>query len=158
MRLWHKDLIPVLPRQQLLSQWRECCCIASNIVVKGTPNHILVNKVLDYSSIDFIRYCEEIIGEMHSRGYTVSIGAQSTLINNIEKVKERFNNSVQDDSTTAPRAYDIYNEWHNDRYFLQCYFNLQEKHDCGGISEEEWNKIYIYTIKHKFNSIFEFIS
>lgn len=25
MRLWHKDLIPYLPRQQLLGQWRECC-------------------------------------------------------------------------------------------------------------------------------------
>ena len=48
MRLWHKDLIPVLPRQQLLSQWRECCCIARNIVENGTPNHILVNKILDY--------------------------------------------------------------------------------------------------------------
>lgn len=23
MRLWHKDLLPVLPRQQLLGQWRE---------------------------------------------------------------------------------------------------------------------------------------
>lgn len=25
--------------------------------------------------------------------------------------------------------------WHNDRYFLQCFYNLQEKHDCGGITE-----------------------
>ena len=46
MRLWHKDLIPALPRKQLLAQWRECCAIASNIAKKGTPNHILVNKVL----------------------------------------------------------------------------------------------------------------
>ena len=39
MRLWHKDLIDVLPRQQLISQWREICCIAKNIAEKGTPNH-----------------------------------------------------------------------------------------------------------------------
>jgi uncharacterized protein (TIGR02328 family) len=34
MRLWHKDLISVLPRQQLLGQWRECCLIARNIAEK----------------------------------------------------------------------------------------------------------------------------
>ena len=39
MRLWHKDLISVLPRQQLLGQWRECCLIARNIAEKNTPNH-----------------------------------------------------------------------------------------------------------------------
>ena len=27
------------------------------------------------------------------------------------------------------------------RYLLQCYYNLQEKYDCGGITEKEWNKI-----------------
>ena len=48
MRLWHKDLIAFLPRKQLLGQWRECCAIARNIAVNGTPNHVLVNKVLDY--------------------------------------------------------------------------------------------------------------
>ena len=32
-------------------------------------------------------------------------------------------------------------EWHNDRYLAQCYYNLQEKYDCGGISEDEWQKI-----------------
>ena len=41
MRLWHKDLIPYLPKQQLISQWRECCCIAKNIADNGTPNHLL---------------------------------------------------------------------------------------------------------------------
>ena len=48
MRLWHKYLIPYLPKQQLLGQWRECCCIARNININGTPNHILVNKIIDY--------------------------------------------------------------------------------------------------------------
>lgn len=48
MRLWHKDLIDVLPRQQLIAQWRECCCIAKNIADNGYPNHILVNKIMDF--------------------------------------------------------------------------------------------------------------
>jgi hypothetical protein len=29
----------------------------------------------------------------------------------------------------------------NKRYLLQCYYNLQEKYDCGGITEKQWNKI-----------------
>lgn len=74
MRLWHIDLIPYLPRLQLISQWRECCCIAKNIADKGTPNHLLVNKVLDYDSSDFEFYCKsieedecEVIGEYKKR-------------------------------------------------------------------------------------------
>ena len=35
----------------------------------------------------------------------------------------------------------LFSKWHNDRYFWQCYYNLQEKYDCGGITEEEWQKI-----------------
>ena len=48
MRLWHKDLIPYLPKEQLVSQWRECSSIAGAIIKNGTPNHGLVNYVLDY--------------------------------------------------------------------------------------------------------------
>lgn len=29
MRIWHKDLIPVLPREQLVAQWKECSAIAA---------------------------------------------------------------------------------------------------------------------------------
>ena len=56
MRLWHKSLIEVLPRQQLLGQWRELSAIASNINKKGTPNHILVNKIMDYPNNDIVSY------------------------------------------------------------------------------------------------------
>lgn len=33
---------------------------------------------------------------------------------------------------------------HNDRYLIQCYYNLQEKADRRIISEEEWLKIEKY--------------
>lgn len=35
----------------------------------------------------------------------------------------------------------IYKDWHNERYLKQCLYNLQEKYDCGGISENEWKII-----------------
>ena len=125
MRLWHIDLIDVLPRQQLLGQWRELCCIASNIKKNNTPNHILVNKIMDYTWSDFKSYCVNVINEMRKRGYKVS--EEKLWKYDVTKDSEIVNN--------------VYNEWHNERYLKQCLYNLQEKYDCGGVSDEEWNKI-----------------
>ena len=125
MRLWHKDLIPVLPKKQLLAQWRECCCIARNITVKGTPNHLLVNKILEYPYADFAEYSKRIHDEMLRRGFRCDFSKYTKWL---------------------PKGYDckvygIFKDWHNDRYLHQCYYNLEEKYDCGGIPEDEWSKI-----------------
>ena len=126
MRLWHKDLIPYLPRQQLLGQWRECCAIARNFSISGTPNHILVNKIMDYPVSHFNRYAWEVYKEMKSRGYNCRwLSFEKWCIN-----------TCYDWELT-----EVFREWHNDRYLRQCLYNLQEKYDCGGISEEEWQTI-----------------
>ena len=36
---------------------------------------------------------------------------------------------------------DLFPDWHNDRYLEQCYFNLEEKYDCGGVAQEWFKKI-----------------
>ena len=135
MRLWHKDLIPVLPRQQLVAQWRELCCIAKNIATNGEPNHILVNKVLDYSSSDFILYSALVRAEMALRGYTLGKKAEREFEKNLKAGAIHFV------SYASHVMHSLYEGWHDDRYLLQCYFNLQEKYDCGGITDEEWLKI-----------------
>ena len=134
MRLWHKDLIPVLPRQQLLSQWRECCCIARNLAENGTPNHILVNKILDYPiNRDFYSYCKLVMAEMHRRGYRESNTAYNNWKHNMRLCAgKRPLITVKED---------IFSDWHTNRYYMQCYFNLQEKYDCGGIPDDEWEKV-----------------
>lgn len=129
MRLWHKDLIPVLPRQQLLGQWRECCCIARNIAVNGTPNHLLVNKIMDYPIEHFHRYAQEIAYEMLNRDYKCDIDRFKSF----NKDGVRFIN--------MPNHLDLFKDWHNDRYMHQCLMNLQEKFDCGGIGICEYEKI-----------------
>ena len=35
----------------------------------------------------------------------------------------------------------LFYNWHTDRYLIQCLYNLEEKYDRGGISQEEWDKI-----------------
>lgn len=128
MRLWHKDLIKVLPRQQLISQWRECCCIARNIEVNGSPNHILVNPIMNYPINDFIFYTSLVYLEIINRGYRA----------NFDKFGQHF-------PLYCPNGFyvfsNLYEDWHNDRYLTQCLYNLQEKFDRGGISIDEWNKI-----------------
>jgi uncharacterized protein (TIGR02328 family) len=128
MRLWHKDLIAVLPKQQLLGQWRECCCIARNIKVNGTPNHLLVNKIMDYPAGHFWKYGFLIMQEMEHRG----------LKCDFHKFEQWFDRPY---ALETPDEFELFEGWHNDRYFLQCYYNLQEKFDCGGITLGEWMKI-----------------
>ena len=130
MRLWHKDLIPILPKQQLLGQWRECCLIAKNISVNGTPNHILVNKIMDYPIDHFLYYVGSIYTEMLTRGYkcTWKSFEQYRLCPKYGRIK--CNSDM------------LFYNWHNDRYLQQCFYNLQEKYDCGGIPTEEWKTLY----------------
>ena len=127
IRLWHKDLIPYLSKNQLLGQWRECCCIAKNIADNGTPNHILVNKIMNYPPSHFIVYCNFVWKEMRSRGYKC----------NYSKVGQY----LPDVGLQYVLDSDLFKNWHNDRYLKQCLMNLQEKYDCGGISNEEWDII-----------------
>ena len=69
MRLWHKQLISVLPREQLVAQWRELSSCAGNIVTKGTPNHILVNPIINYPMNHFVTYAAAVRSDMTRRGY-----------------------------------------------------------------------------------------
>ena len=129
MRLWHKNLITVLPRQQLLSQWRECCCIAKNIKTNGTPNHLLVNKILDYPESQFNVYALAVRNEMLKRGYKCDWN---------RFIKWRINRNYEWDLK------EIFRYWHNIRYLKQNYYNLMEKYDCGGIPKTEWLAVQKY--------------
>lgn len=138
MRLWHKDLIPFLPKQQLLGQWRECCLIAKNIKEKGTPNHILVNPIMDYPIEHFISYCYLIFDEMNKRDYNV----HSTAID------QYFPNNPFCQMVPTHR---MFNWWHTPKYRTQCLSNLEEKHDRGGVTDEEWHILLNGVCKNKTN-------
>lgn len=141
MRLWHKDLIPVLPDKQLLGQWRECCAIAKNIAEKGSPNHILVNKIMDYPLYHFYNYGVIVACEIDRRGFKCDFYNKFSHYFTFPYETKRIDKSL------------IFANWHNDRYMTQCYMNLQEKYDCGGIKAEDYDKIcefyWNYIIKAK---------
>lgn len=118
MRLWHKDLIKVLPQAHLVAQWRELSAIAGAIGKNGTPNHVLVNFVLDYDYDNFISYAHYIREEMTKRG----IRTMSTVWDKIVNLKPEW--------TLLPLE-KIYEQKMDDLYLKICYYNLYEKYLCG---------------------------
>lgn len=128
MRLWHTSFIPVLPRPQLVAQWRELSSIAGAIQKNGTPNHVLVNFVLNYDYDDFINYAKYVREEMTRRGY-------STMNSVWEKIIE-----LKSDWKEKPIE-EVYKEKMNNEYLTICYWNLREKFRCGGVSAEDFMRI-----------------
>ena len=137
MRLWHKDLIRILPKQQLVSQWRECIAIAKLIGQYGSTRHGLVEKVMDYPISHFYYYTDLVVLTLFDRGYKVSPIALKKFEDLMGQIAYKHYDDIVDER-------DLFNKWHDARYFTQCYFNLQEKADCGLISEYEWRRIENY--------------
>lgn len=140
MRLWTKELIEngTIPSAQLCSQWRELVAIKRKICLCGTPQHGLVNAVLDYNIIDFKNYTRLVYDEMCNRNYKVNIN----LLNEITMWKcDLFNNDRQ------PCDYD---DWLEGRWLETSIYNLQEKAIVGIVPYDEWMKLYdVYN--NKFN-------
>lgn len=127
MRLWHESLIEVLPRQQLLGQWGEL-----NSVYKKEDKHILINFIYEYPKKDLLLYSLKVILTMQRRGYNINLKNFIDYFQ-IKDYKEMQKILLSNAKTFVKKM--------NKRYLLQCYYNLQEKYDCGGITEKEWNKI-----------------
>ena len=153
MRLWHVDLIPYLPKKQLLAQWRECVLISKNLAERGTPNHVLVNKILDYSSDEIEIYGNKIIREMTNRYYNVSFESYHKFLHNLGEWRRRRRHDLNGQlpkyaSGTENASNKLFGHWHNDKYMIQCFENLREKYDCGAISNDEFEKVRQFVIEY----------
>lgn len=126
MRLWHYKLIPVLPKEMLVSQWRECIAIKRQWE-KGTLKHRLVSYVMEHEKQYFENYVMRLMDEMLMRDINFQNKYWCEILDFCNEKYEEYH----------LRAYPE----HNDRYLKQCYYNLQEKYDRGIITEEEWKKI-----------------
>lgn len=135
MRLWHTAFINSLPREQLVAQWRELSAIAGAINKNGTPNHILVNFILNWNYDHFISYAYYVRQEMTKRGYRTMNSVWDKIV------------SLKSDYTILPLE-EVYKEKMDIIYLDICYYNLYEKFLCGGIDGLSWEKIdNIYSIK-----------
>ena len=130
MRLWHTSLIPVLPREHLVAQWRELSAIAGKIELNGTPNHVLVNFVTDYDFDHFISYAYYIREEMNKRKYRTMNSVWDKIV------------ALKPDWHLLPIE-EVYANKMSDFYLTVCYYNLYEKYDCGMFSDfDEIENVY----------------
>lgn len=133
MRLWHVELLPYLPKGQLVAQWREL----NSIFVKE-DKHILINYIYNYPKDDLYTYTKRVINEMFKRGYT---------IRSYEKMEHYFKDL---ELSIVPHPY-IYH--HDDEYLEICFFNLKEKFMRGqkDYDKQQYDDLFQY-VKNKLNS------
>ena len=65
MRLWHEEIIHLLPKNQLLGQHRECCALRGNGWGK---KHKTVDYIFLYSPYHLFIYHLLVMDEMEKRG------------------------------------------------------------------------------------------
>lgn len=126
MRLWHQDLLPQLPRQQLLGQHRECCALRGN--GWGKP-HATVNYVFKHSPMWLVAYHYKVMNEMYRRGYKYDENWEDKFFCGYNRMPLEYS---MEDSHEFHEAYGrsyrecIYQE-HNREYLLECLDNLASK-------------------------------
>lgn len=128
MRLWHQQLIPYLPRQQLLGQHRECCALRG---AGWGRKHSTVDYVFTYSPAYLIAYHYLIMDEMEKRGYhpdeiwrSVTYRGKTLGADWSEKQWEAM--GWRDLYKRAKNGKIIYIE-HNQKYLIECLENLKNK-------------------------------
>ena len=145
MRLWHKNLIPYLPKQQLLGQWREL-----NSIYTNQNKHILINYVYEYDKNDLLIYSLRIIVQMRIRGYKVNFVNFCRYFGLEDKIEEFIYQFKQSKEQFAFYSYAIcvkngpswveepFPKHHDEEYLEICCWNLYEKYIRGqeGFTEE----------------------
>ena len=116
MRLWHEQMIPKLPKNQLLGQHRECCALRGN---GWNKKHKTVDYVFTYSPYNLFMYHSKIMDEMERRGYRVS---REWRDKNYRGQKAESYSNLEETIISSP----TYKE-HNDEYLLECIENLAGK-------------------------------
>lgn len=124
MRLWHIDLIPYLPKSQLLAQWREL-----NSIFKKQDKHILINYVYDYEKEYLFDYTSKVLQEFYRRDIST-------------KSRENWYNYFKDMACEDGVGFHKFKE-HNNEYLTICYWNLREKYLRGqkDFTDDVWEKL-----------------
>lgn len=122
MRLWHEILIPILPRQQLLGQHRECCALRGN--GWGKP-HSVVNYVFRHSPMRLYRYHRLVMDEMRRRGYRPDQRWDDPHYRGLICSPYR-GGEVGAADEGLPTSGNVYPE-HDDAYLTECLENLRGK-------------------------------
>lgn len=127
MRLWHYKLLPYLPDAQFKGQLRELVAIMHDWRDKGSTNHLLINRVMDFPKADLYGYFLEYAVEYERRN------------NSRPRTTVAFREFADGRYTEEP-----FLGWHDLQYLRICMANLFEKHLGVGksrITDREWARL-----------------
>ena len=130
MRIWHYELLPYLPELQFKGQLRELVVIGKDLLKSGKTNHLLINKVMEYSEQElagyFFKYAEEY-KKRYGKEPRIEIYVLFGILSGYTSKTPCFKN------------------WHNKEYLRVCMANLYEKHVFGvgksRITDQEWKRL-----------------
>lgn len=128
MRLWHYELIPYLPKSQLLAQWREL-----NSIFKKQDNHILINYIYEYPKTDLCIYANMVTKEMVDRGYKI-------------KSMDNYKDYFKELPWIVEEVYAPFKRHHDENYLMVCYWNLREKYMRGqkDFDKSTFDKLHLF--------------
>jgi len=128
--MWHYALLPYLPNNQFRGQLRELVAIMHDWKLKGSTNHLLINRVMEYPQVELTAYANLYDAE-HYKRYSKHIN---------EKYIHEFIDFAEGTCGNNP-----FIGWHNKEYLRVCMCNLYEKHEFGKgksrITDDEWQKL-----------------
>lgn len=134
LRIWHKDLISVLPDYQLIDQWFACYIISFLLKSGDLPDHMFIQKINNFTINHFYTFSKNVYDELIKRKYITDFESFRVLENNLKEYsgKEEF---IEINFSS------LFKEWHNKRYLKQCIYHLEELFDCNIIEVKDWLKI-----------------
>lgn len=112
MRLWSYEILEFLPKSQLIAQWRECNLLVKDDNEGRKTNHILINYVWEYDISHLYCYMDLVKAEMHKRGLLTPTDRRTKTYFLVDKKN-------------------LFCKHHDNKYLVQCFYNLQEKYDRG---------------------------
>lgn len=134
MRLWALDIIPYLPRTQMLALWREL-----NSIYKNQPRHLLINYVYNDKQALY-KYSLCVIEELKNRHYNIK---EQSMSNFRAYFGDLYNKSDLDIPNYRLKILNPFWYVHTEEYLAMCYFNLKEKYMCQqkDFTKEIWDNL-----------------
>ena len=140
MRIWHTELVPLLPTWLLEQQWEDCLEIAKNIALTGDPGDPMVYPVIEYDFHHLDFYCGMVQDALAKRDVKVTRHVLNRLLKQAME-RPRKVRRKQTVIQIPEQASDVFRLWHTPHYFRQCFFRLEEMYDRGLITDDDWMPI-----------------
>lgn len=146
MRIWHKDLIEVLPDNLLIELYQDCSQILDNIKDYNSTGDDLCDKIMMYEREHFYTYCiDYVLAEIVKRG-SMWVDITEFQIKCLKYLFPTLDESYHDfylkyNNGTSISHAELFEFWHSPRYLQQCVLFLEEMYDCDLITYTDWFKI-----------------